>query len=95
MLHGASDMQTLNIWRKLLLHLSHDLVHKLATISTGIYIGDPRTQSVNQHCKACLQAARYKHFSRIPRLPVTKLLKIVHIDIKCPCNLANVHGFRY
>ena len=50
---------------------------------------------MNQRCRACLQASQHKHISRIPRIPVTKLLEIVHIDIKGPCDSADVRGFRY
>ena len=94
MLHGTSDIQTLDTWHKRLGHLNQDSIRRLQTMSTGVEIGDPRSQSVNQRCRACLQGAQHKHISRIPRLPVTKLLEIVHLDIKGPCD-SDVRGFRY
>ena len=61
-------------------------------MSTGIEIG-PRHQKENL-CIPCLHGAQHKHISRVPRIPTTHKLEIVHIDIKGPCG-SDVHGFRY
>ena len=92
MLHGSSDTQPIEVWHKRLGHLNVDAVRQLTKRASGILIGTNRP-GINQ-CIACLQSRQHKQISRVPRIPATKKLEIVHIDIKGPCDI-DVHGFRY
>lgn len=85
--HRLSNTQTLDVWHKQLDHLSQDLIPKLATMSTGIIISNPKQQSVNQRYIACLCGFQHHHVSHVPHLPIFQLLEIVHIDIKALCDL--------
>ena len=68
---------------------------KLTKISTGITIGPPRLQTVNQRCTTCLKGTQHRNISHFTRPPQEKLLACIHMDLKEPCLDKDIYGFKY
>ena len=95
MVHGTIDTQPIEVWHKRLGHLNKEAIQKLTKLSTGMIIGTPKDQTINQKCTACLKGSQHRNISRMMREPQDKKLGCVHVDLKGPCLDKDVYGFRY
>lgn len=93
MVHVTEDTQPLVVWHYRFGHLNQDLIGKLSKMCTGLHIGAPRTQTVNQQGVSCLKGAQHKTISLYVRPVQDKVLGCEHMDLEGPCLDKDIYDF--